>query len=359
MYAWQPWSGHYTVAPTVWASAHTTQFVERGWTMPFGAAGNLPAGGSFVGFVSPAGDDFSLVFETATGAGCHHCKYAPSTAATVPQHVTVSVAQLKRAVAAVAVWRSNETHQFVRLADAPVDAAGRVALTIAPGAIYSVSSTSGQRKGAATPPAASARFPATWHDDFDGGRTEGLGRFWADQCGSFQLLPAEGGRGLAMTQRVTTRPGVNRWANNLEWPLTVLGDATDAAPDRVVSASVLPLPADAGVDAATGAGGPAASLEHSFSSTFRHLRTRPDPRWWRRSDGRWCSGSPSFRPPWPALECRVLPSSRARRDAHCRQQRVPLRYRLRRGGLRKRLQLHAARSGDGRLRVAAPYPVLV
>jgi hypothetical protein len=30
MYAWQPWSGHYAVPPTVWASAHTTQFAEPG-----------------------------------------------------------------------------------------------------------------------------------------------------------------------------------------------------------------------------------------------------------------------------------------------------------------------------------------
>lgn len=30
MYAWQPWSGYYVVPPTVWASAHTTQFVEPG-----------------------------------------------------------------------------------------------------------------------------------------------------------------------------------------------------------------------------------------------------------------------------------------------------------------------------------------
>ena len=36
MYAWQPWSGHYVVPPTVWASAHTTQFVEPGWRMLHG-----------------------------------------------------------------------------------------------------------------------------------------------------------------------------------------------------------------------------------------------------------------------------------------------------------------------------------
>jgi galactosylceramidase len=55
--AWQPWSGHYVVPPTVWASAHTTQFVAPGWTMLHGASGELSAGGSYLTMVSPDGKD--------------------------------------------------------------------------------------------------------------------------------------------------------------------------------------------------------------------------------------------------------------------------------------------------------------
>jgi hypothetical protein len=40
LYAWQPWSGHYAVPPTVWSSAHTTQFSEVGWHIPFKGAGD-------------------------------------------------------------------------------------------------------------------------------------------------------------------------------------------------------------------------------------------------------------------------------------------------------------------------------
>jgi hypothetical protein len=47
MYAWQPWSGHYVVPPTVWASAHTTQFAEPGWKMLHGGSGGLMNGGSY------------------------------------------------------------------------------------------------------------------------------------------------------------------------------------------------------------------------------------------------------------------------------------------------------------------------
>ena len=74
MYAWQPWSGHYVVPPTVWASAHTCQFAQPGWTMLHSGAGALSGGGSFVSMVSPNGTDFVTVLETGTAA-CAHCRY--------------------------------------------------------------------------------------------------------------------------------------------------------------------------------------------------------------------------------------------------------------------------------------------
>ena len=48
MYAWQPWSGHFAIPPTVWATAHTTQFVEPGWKLLHSGSGDLTFGGSFV-----------------------------------------------------------------------------------------------------------------------------------------------------------------------------------------------------------------------------------------------------------------------------------------------------------------------
>ena len=251
VYAWQPWSGHYVVPPTAWATAHTTQFTSPGWRMPFGQAGNLILGGSFVTYLSPDGADVSIVVETGL-ADCHHCDYAPSSAATQPQTLRGYVGSLTRNLTSLAMWQSTAASYFTRLADVPVDSAGRFEVTIAPDSIATITSTSGQRKGAARPPAPSAPFPAEWHDDFESRPPEGMPAFWADQCGSFQIAPAsvattaDGGlagdasrRGKqVLRQRVTRESGVNRWVSNLASPLTILGDPTDASAGRVVAADV-------------------------------------------------------------------------------------------------------------------------
>jgi hypothetical protein len=152
------------------------------------------------------------VVETAA-AECDHCHYSPSTAATDAQLLNLSL-HLSRRIPLVSIWRTNQSNSFVRLPDAPVGSDGSIQLTVAPGSIYTLTSTHGQRKGSTRTPPPSAKFPATHVDDFDRGPVEGLAKFWADQCGSFQVLPAPGGRrGLALTQRVTQPPGVNRSAS--------------------------------------------------------------------------------------------------------------------------------------------------
>ncbi len=88
---------------------------------------------------------------------------------------------------------------------------------------------------------------------------EGVGRYWADQCGSFQLRPADSYSGsssssnntsggssagdLAMWQTTTESPGVNGWGTELPHPRTILGNPTDAS-DRTVAVNVRLPPAN-------------------------------------------------------------------------------------------------------------------
>ena len=49
-----------------------------------------------------------------------------------------------------------------------------------------------------------------------------------------QVMPAGGGRsGNTLLQRVTERPGANKWAGNLDNPLTALGNPTAKAPIKI------------------------------------------------------------------------------------------------------------------------------
>jgi hypothetical protein len=136
----------------------------------------------------------------------------------------------------VQVWHTdNATHTFAHLGGVPVRAGGVVTLTVNPESVYTITSTTGQSRGTfPTPPAASSAFPTIYEDDFEVGVVESLPKYWADQCGSFQIMPSGGGRtGHSIQQRVPLRPGVNRWAHNLQNPLTILGDPNASAPTRL------------------------------------------------------------------------------------------------------------------------------
>ena len=229
----------------MWASAHTCQFSEVGWRIPFQSAGALSSGGSYLTLIAPNSSDFSVVIETAS-ARCHRCP-GFSFAAQLPQLLKLSVPRLLLessgpAAASVGspslyVWSTNQTHQFQQLPPLQPEAAESGATTLVlslrvqPQSLYTVTTTTGQTKGSfagAVP--ASFAFPSTWKDGFDDRLDESLGKFFADQCGSFQVMPHldPRGGGKALRQRVTVKPGVNSWDGNLDSPLTVIGDANPA-----------------------------------------------------------------------------------------------------------------------------------
>lgn len=265
LYAWQPWSGHYAIPPTIWASAHTCQFSEVGWRIPFNGAGALASGGTYLTLLNPNSSEFSIVIETAS-ATCHRCR-GFTYAAQKPQILRLEVpASLLNDTAAqmLAVWSTNETHQFERLQPLQTDGSGAsrgnlvFSMVVQPQTLYTITSTTGQRKGEYPAPPASAPFPRVWKDDFDDTADESLGVYWADQCGSFQVMPQLiPGHGKALRQRVSAQPGVNSWNGNLQNPLTVLGDSnprTSAYRRTSVSVNVrLPTPASLTVDAALSA----------------------------------------------------------------------------------------------------------
>jgi len=147
MYANTPWSGNYNVEPAIWATAHTAQFVQPGWQYLDSASGLLPAG-SFVTLKN--GSDYSVIIETTEAGNSQNLTF----------NITGGLS-----TGTVHVWETNSVSQFEQQSDiTPVS--GSFTITLAPGSIYSLTTTSGQAKGNAMPPPA-APFPLPYNDTFE------------------------------------------------------------------------------------------------------------------------------------------------------------------------------------------------
>ena len=135
------------------------------------------------------------------------------------------------------VWSSNKERQFFKMNDiTPVD--GKFSIVVDPMSIYSVSTTTGQQKGAFPDVPAAAAFPATYRDTFDSYKNPGewgyLPHYTADLSGAFELADRPDGKGKCLRQVAATRS--QAWGG--EWcPCTVFGDA--AWTDYEVSCDVL------------------------------------------------------------------------------------------------------------------------
>ncbi len=203
-----PWSGHYYAREVLWGYAHYGQFSKVGWTYLNGGSGKLASGGSYVTLKSP-GKDYSVVFETK--------------GATTAQKVTFQVGN-GLSNNKLCVWKSDASAQFVQQAQiAPQN--GSFSLTVEPNAIYSISTTRGQRKGSFPNIPAETKFPFPYFETFDSytsaKQVGHLPHYTADIASVFELADRPGGTGKSLRQVVPQKP--QSWAP--EWaPYTIIGD---------------------------------------------------------------------------------------------------------------------------------------
>lgn len=204
MRAVTPWSGNYEVQPAIWAIAHTTQFAKPGWRYLDNACGLTPAGGSHVALLSPDGKDFSMIIETGNSKRAERISVALD-----PQ---LSGKPLS-------LWRSTKSQQFDRLPD-PTVRKGTLVLDLEPGAIYSLTTTTGQCKGTEPVPSPSP-FPLPYAENFDQGTPGRQARYFSDQDGSFEIARRPDGSGNCLKQ-VVTRKGIP-WLRRFLHPYTLIG----------------------------------------------------------------------------------------------------------------------------------------
>ena len=213
--------------PSIWTSAHHTQFMNIGWhLLQAPSSGMLPSGGSYVTATSPDGKDFTLVLETLHGA-CLRCSGHPSPA----YDLTFSLSQgLPGPGTTLHVWQTTQDAPFVRLSDVTVAADGSLSIHIPADAMVTLSTVATAGHGAPSAPIPfDSPFPLPYADDFSAYTEDRLPRYFADQAGSFAV------RGGSVQQLAPADPGPNAWSKNRE-PYTLLGDA--AWTDVVLSATV-------------------------------------------------------------------------------------------------------------------------
>ena len=216
MYANTPWSGHYDVQGTIWATAHTTQFAQPGWQYLDSSSGNLPDKGTYVSLRSPDKKNWSVVLETID--------------AKTPQKVQFRLAG-GLAASEVHIWETNNSRTFDHVADVKPQGAS-FEYTFDPDSLYTLTTTTGQGRGTAQPPPAKP-FPLPYEDAFDDTSAGHTPKYLSDQDGAFEVHPCHGRQGQCLEQVITEKP--IPWDPSPD-PFTLAGD--QAWTDYSVSADV-------------------------------------------------------------------------------------------------------------------------
>lgn len=211
----QPWSGWYGVGKEAWAVAQTTQFTSPGWRYLDSASGYIGgnrSNGSYVSLRSPSSSDFSTVIETMDAGAAQTLNFA----------VTGGLSTGQVHVWATNLNSSNPADYLAHTADI-TPSGGGFSLTVQPGYVYTVTTTTGQGKGSATPPAqGSLSLPYT--DNFDQYAAGKEAKYLMDMQGAFETVSCGGGRsGMCVRQETTQVPIVWKTAAD---PYAVLGNVS-------------------------------------------------------------------------------------------------------------------------------------
>jgi hypothetical protein len=206
----EPWSGHYVIGQSAWATAQTTQFTAPGWRYLDTGSQRIP-GGSVVSLRDPGNTNWSSIAETLDADAAQQLDYSISGGLSA---------------GTVHVWSTdlasnNPANWFVQEPDITAQG-GHFTATLQPGRIYTFTTTTGQGHGSAASPPRSA-WPLPYSDNFDKYPADATPRYVSDLGGTFATAPCQGGRaGQCLRNVVNVQPV--RWNNTANQPLTVVGD---------------------------------------------------------------------------------------------------------------------------------------
>lgn len=177
MKANSPWSGYYEVWPTIWATAHTTQFAEpNNWQYLDSACGLFDKStykGSCVTLKDKNSANWSMIVCTEK-----------------QEDIEVKIGE-GFSLNKISVWKSNENEQFIKQ-ESIIPKDGVIKISLEAQSIYSLTTTNGQQKGTYEIPEEKP-FPLPYSEDYEDRKSGDLPKYHSDQTGSFEIALKEDG----------------------------------------------------------------------------------------------------------------------------------------------------------------------
>ncbi len=209
----QPWSGSYAIGKNAWVMAQTSQFTAPGWQYLDSSSGYIGGNrnnGSYVSLKSTNKTDYSTVIETMDA----------SAAQTLNFTVTGGLSTGTVHVWSTNVNSGNPADYFVHSADI-TPSGGAFSLTVQPGRVYTLTTTTGQGKGTAAGPA-QGTMSLPYSDSFDEDTAGTEAKYLMDWQGAFEVTACGGGRSGMCVRQMSAQAPIT-W-DPLTDPHTMLGD---------------------------------------------------------------------------------------------------------------------------------------
>ncbi|GAA1968031.1 ricin-type beta-trefoil lectin domain protein [Catenulispora subtropica] len=209
----QPWSGYYSVGKNAWVMAQTTQFTAPGWQYldsSGGFIGGNRANGSYVTLKAPNNSDYSSIIETVDAGS----------AQTLNFNVTGGLSTGQVHVWATNLRSNSSADYFVHTADI-TPSGGSFSLTVQPGYVYSLTTTTGQGKGTAAGPG-QGTLSLPYSDTFDSDAAGTEAKYLMDWQGAFEVAGCGGGRTGQCVRQMSAQTPIT-W-DSLSDPHALLGD---------------------------------------------------------------------------------------------------------------------------------------
>ncbi|WP_432886915.1 NPCBM/NEW2 domain-containing protein [Kribbella sp. CA-245084] len=211
----QPWSGAYRLGKSLWTTAQITQFAKPGWTFVDAASGYFGgdrANGSYVSLRAHDNSAYSVIAETTT--------------ATSPQTLNLNITGGLPTTTAH-VWTTDVSSptahdNLVHVADVVPAKSGAFTVTLQPGRVYTITTTTGQGAGQAVSPRR-ADLPLPYVDNFERYRPGSQARLLADMQGSYETVRCAGRPGTCLRQMAPVKPIL--WQDDSD-AFALIGDTT-------------------------------------------------------------------------------------------------------------------------------------